>query len=168
MPELALSHAQINQLRRHLIAARSRFSLAIIDTYWNEKGESFCPAAKGLSHHINASGDIEPCPVIQFSTDHIQDKPLQDIYLSSPFLEDFRKQIPCKTKGCIVMDDPQWLTEFLASHDAADTSGRGNEFDRLKAMPKTASHGSSEVIPEKSFIYRFAKKRAFFGLGSYG
>jgi len=168
MPELALTSGQINQLRRHLIAARSRYSLAIIDTYWNEKGEGFCPAAKGLSHHINASGYIEPCPVIQFATDHISNQPLTEVYRTSSFLNDFRAEIPEKTNGCIIMEDPRWLVEYIDRHRAADTSGRGNERERLLAMKPVNSHGSCEVIPERSFIYKFVKKRAFFGLGAYG
>jgi len=167
-PELALTPDQINQLRRHIIAARSKYSLAIIDTYWNEKGEGFCPAARGLSHHINASGYIEPCPVVQFATDHFSDKPLTGIYKSSRFLNDFRTEIPKKTSGCIIMEDPQWLVDYIDRHGAADTSGRGNERERLLAMKPLNSHGSCEVIPEQSFIYKFAKKRAFFGLGAYG
>jgi hypothetical protein len=35
-------------------------------------------------------------------------------------------------------------------------------------MPKVPSHGSGVPVPEKGWIYRFAKKRAFFGLGAYG
>jgi len=168
MPELALTPDQINQLRRYLIKARSTYSLAIIDTYWNGKGEGLCPAARGLSHHINASGYIEPCPVVQFATDHFSDKPLPEIYSSSQFLNDFRSEIPGKTSGCIIMEDPRWLVEFIDRHGAADTSGRGNERERLLAMDPVNSHGSCEVIPEESFIYKFAKKRAFFGLGAYG
>jgi len=167
-PELALTPGQLNQLRRHIVEARSKYPIAIIDTYWNEKGEGFCPAAKGLSHHINASGHIEPCPVIQFATDHISDKPLVEIYQKSSFLNDFRTEIPKQTKGCIIMEDPKWLVEFTDKHNAADTSGRGNERERLLAMKPVNSHGSCEVIPEKGFIYKFAKKHAFFGLGAYG
>jgi len=167
-PELALTPEQINQLRRHLIAARSKYSLAIIDTYWNEKGEGFCPAARGLSHHINASGYIEPCPVIQFATNHISDKPLTEIYKTSSFLNNFRTEIPKQTNGCIIMEDPQWLVEYIDLHGADDTSGRGNERERLLAMKPVNSHGSCEVIPEKGFIYKFAKRHAFFGLGAYG
>lgn len=167
-PELALTPDQITTLRKFLIASRSKYSLAIIDTYWNEKGEGFCPAAKGLSHHINASGFVEPCPVIQFATDHIASKPLNDLYLKSSFLNDFRTEIPVKTNGCIIMEDPQWLVSYIDKHGANDTSGRGNERQRLLEMQPVKSHGSSEVIPEKGFIYKFAKKHAFFGLGAYG
>ena len=66
------------------------------------------------------------------------------------------------------MEDPQWLVSYIDRHEASDTSGRGNERKRLLEMQPVQSHGSCEVIPEKGFIYKFAKKHAFFGLGAYG
>lgn len=168
MPGLALDPDQINQLRRFLLAARSKFRIAIIDTYWDENGKPFCPAALGLSHHINASGHIEPCPVIQFSTDHINDQSLDTLYRNSKFLNQFRTEVPQQTQGCILMEDPEWLVSYIDRFGATDTSGRHNERDRLLAMPQVNSHGRCEIIPEKSFIYRFAKRHAFFGLGAYG
>jgi len=90
------------------------------------------------------------------------------LYAESVYLSDFRHQIKQKTKGCVVMEDPQWLAEFVMRHQATNTSGRKGDPDRLKVAPEICSHGSCEVIPEKSRIYRFAKRRAFFGLGAYG
>lgn len=166
--ELALSPEEIRQLRQHMVDARLKYSIAIIDTYWNAEGVGMCPAAEGLSHHINASGYVEPCPIIQFAKENIEDKPLGQLYAESSFLSDFRSQIQQKTKGCVVMEDPLWLAEFVQKHQAENTSGRKDELYKLATAPETFSHGSCEVIPEKSRIYRFAKKRAFFGLGAYG
>lgn len=166
--ELALDKDEIQQLRNYMVEARSKYDIAIIDAYWDENGNGLCPAASGLSHHINASGYIEPCPVIQFATDRVNGKPLDEVYSSSVFLKELKREIPKKTNGCIIMEDPQWLVDFVEKHDAADTSGRGNEIERLKAMPKVPSHGSGIPVREKSWVYRFAKKRAFFGLGAYG
>jgi MoaA/NifB/PqqE/SkfB family radical SAM enzyme len=166
--QLALSPDEIRQLRQHIVDARMKYSIAIIDTYWNADGIGMCPAAEGLSHHINASGFVEPCPVIQFAADHVDEKPMDRLYAESEFLNDFRKQIHQKTKGCVAMEDPQWLAGFVTKHSAQNTSGRIGELERLKLAPETFSHGSCEVIPEKSRIYRFAKRRAFFGLGAYG
>jgi MoaA/NifB/PqqE/SkfB family radical SAM enzyme len=165
---LALSSNEILELRQHMIDARSKYSIAIIDTYWDAEGKGFCPAASGLSHHINASGFVEPCPVVQFAADHIDEKPLAELYAQSVFLADFRTKIQNKTNGCVLMEDPQWLAEFVREHKALNTSGRKGEVERLTFAPATCSHGSCPVIPEKSWIYRFAKRRAFFGLGAYG
>jgi MoaA/NifB/PqqE/SkfB family radical SAM enzyme len=166
--ELALEKEEIQKLRQFMVEARSRFDIAIIDAYWDQNGNGLCPAATGLSHHVNASGYIEPCPVIQFATDRVGDKPLENIYKESVFLDELKKEIPKKTSGCIIMEDPKWLVEMVEKYDATDTSGRENEAARLKNMPKVPSHGSGVPVPEKGWIYRFAKKRAFFGLGAYG
>jgi len=166
--ELSLGGEEILQLRKHLVVARQKYSLVIIDTYWDADGKAFCPAASGLSHHINAGGYIEPCPIIQYSADHVDDQKLKELYQSSVFLADFRKEIPRKTNGCIVMDDPAWLAEFVQKYKVKNTSGRPDETARLPAVPFVPSHGLCKDISEKSRLYRFAKKRAFFGLGAYG
>jgi hypothetical protein len=66
------------------------------------------------------------------------------------------------------MEDPAWIVEMAEKHGAFDTSGRGNEAERLTKYAAVPSHGSGVPVPEKSWIYRFAKKKAFFGLGAYG
>ena len=166
--ELSLGQFEIQQLRQHMVDARTKYKLVIVDAYWDEEGRGLCPAASGLSHHINASGYIEPCPVIQFATDRVGEKPLTEIYRDSDFLRDLKIEIPKKTAGCIIMDDPQWLVDFVEKYDATDTSGRENEAARLRAMARVCSHGSGKPIPEKNWAYKFAKRRAFFGLGAYG
>lgn len=165
---LSLSQEEIQQLRQHMVEARTKYKLVIIDAYWDGEGRGLCPAASGLSHHINASGYIEPCPVIQFATDRVGDKPLAEIYRSSAFLKELKHEIPRQTSGCIIMEDPEWLVDFVEKHGAKDTSGRGNEAERLRAMERVCSHGSGKPVPEKNWVYKFAKKRAFFGLGAYG
>ena len=167
-PDLALSKDEIRGLRQHIVDARGKYPIVIIDTYWDENGKGFCPAASGLSHHINASGHVEPCPVIQLAADHVDDKPMPELYRDSDYLKEIRQGINQKTTGCIVMEDPKWLADFAEKQGAKDTSGRGNEFERLRIASQVASHASCEDIPEKNKWYRFAKKRAFFGLGAYG
>jgi MoaA/NifB/PqqE/SkfB family radical SAM enzyme len=166
--ELALSLEEINRLRRFLVDGRKKYSLVLIDSYWGADGEPFCPAAEGLSHHINPSGNIEPCPVIQLSKDSINGQPLKEVYENSDFLKAFKYGIDEKTKGCILMEDAAWLTQFATGQKATNTSNRPDLLEKLLIAPKIASHGSSVVIPEKHWIYRMAKKRAFFGLGAYG
>jgi MoaA/NifB/PqqE/SkfB family radical SAM enzyme len=166
--ELALSKDEIEKLRTFLVEARTKYKIVIVDAYWDQNGKGLCPAASGLSHHINASGDIEPCPIIQFATDNVADGDLENIYKNSKFLAEFKDEIPKLTSGCVVMDNPQWLVNHVEKHGAKDSSGRANEAERLRAMPDITSHGSAKEIPERSRMYRFAKKNAFFGLGAYG
>ena len=167
-PELTLDRRQIQELRDFIVDARTKYDIVIIDTYWDGDGRGLCPAATGISHHINASGYIEPCPVIQFATDRIGDKPLNRIYNESLFLKEFKEEVPKITSGCILMEDPQWLAGFVKSHLATDTSGRSNGIQSLKTMSGIPSHSAAIPSPEKNKFYKFAKKRAFFGLGAYG
>ncbi|NOY97281.1 MAG: radical SAM protein [Chlorobi bacterium] len=168
MVGLSLDKDEIQRLRNFMVDGRMKYDIVIIDAYWDGDGNGLCPAATGLSHHINASGYIEPCPVIQFATDKVGEKPLAEIYRSSVFLKDLKKEVPQITSGCIIMEDPEWLANFVERHAATDTSGRGDEAERLRAMPGVPSHGGGIPVPEKNRMYKFAKKRAFFGLGAYG
>ncbi len=71
---------------------RRKKPIAIIDAYYDGEGKALCPAATGISHHINPWGDIEPCPIVQFSTEAIHrdgphhgtdDRPLKEKFLKS-------------------------------------------------------------------------------------
>ncbi len=166
--ELALESQEIARLRQFLVKGRTRYPIVIIDSYWRADGTPFCPAADGLSHHINASGFVEPCPVIQFAREKITDASPEQVYESSGFLRDFRTEIQHKTKGCVLMEDPAWLVSFAERLDAMNTSGRDTYLTDLWNAPAVASHGACPVIPEKNMLYRLAKKTAFLGIGAYG
>lgn len=166
--ELALSPEEILRLRQFLVVGRTKYPLVLIDSYWGADGEPFCPAAEGLSHHINPEGNIELCPVIQFSCDNIRNGDLKDVYENSTFIKDFKSDVNQQTKGCILMENPAWLAKFTADHQAINTSNRPGLPDQLASGCSICSHGSCPKIPEKSWIYKMAKKRAFFGLGAYG
>ena len=66
------------------------------------------------------------------------------------------------------MEDPAWLAEFAADHQAINTSNRADLLKQLADGTVVNSHGSCPVIPEKNWLYRMGKKKAFFGLGAYG
>lgn len=166
--ELALDRDDILRLRQFLVDGRVKYPIVMIDSYWRADGEPFCPAAEGLSHHINASGNIEPCPVIQFSGETIFDGNIHEVYERSELLRDFRNSILQKTKGCVLMEDPLWLSQFAQKHQALNTSNRPGMLAQLENAPVVISHGSIPAIPEKNWVYRFAKKTAFFGMGAYG
>lgn len=166
--DLTLDTVEITRLRRFLVEGRTKFPVILIDSYWRANGEPFCPAADGLSHHINPAGFVEPCPVVQIARENISADDLILNYENSVFLRDFKDKIHIKTKGCILMEDPAWLKSFAEGHNAINSSNRPEYLDSLKEAPSVVSHGSSPVIPEKSLIYRFVKKFAFFGMGAYG
>ena len=71
---------------------RVKKPIIFIDAYYDADGEALCPMATGFTHHISPWGDIEPCPIIQFSKDSIHDeRPLREVFNDSEFLRDFRE-----------------------------------------------------------------------------
>lgn len=167
-PEIALSQEQILHLRKFMVEMRTRFPLIIVDAYWDDKGNALCPAATGISHHINPYGDVEFCPPLLFSKDNIGDgSSLEDILEQSEFLKKLRHFCTQETRGCVILECPDRLQKFLSEEKARDTSGRPNpgQFSQSFAC---SHHIPGQEIPEKHWAYRLAKKYYFFGFGAYG
>ncbi len=169
-PELALDKEKILGLRQFMVDQRCKSAMMIVDAYWDHLGQAVCPGAMGLSHHINPYGQIEFCPPIQFAKDKIETgNDIVELYENSKFLEDFRKLAAENSRGCIILDNPEALYKFVKERGAEDSSGRNTAFVELAAMNPICSHHIPDTqIPEKSLIYRFAKKNFFFGFGAYG
>lgn len=169
-PELALPREKILGLRRFLVEQRCSAPLFLVDAYWDHLGRGVCPGAMGLSHHINPFGQIEFCPPLQFAQDRIQTgADLVETYEGSSFLPKLRKLAADDSRGCILLDNPQGLYDFVCACQAEDSSGRGTALAELAAMHPCPSHGlDGDEIPEKSWAYRFAKRHWFFGFGAYG
>jgi MoaA/NifB/PqqE/SkfB family radical SAM enzyme len=168
--EEALSDAQVRALRRFLLEQRARCkSLAIIDAYWDHDGNALCPAATGISHHINAHGEVEPCPPIQCADCRVEPGQVAARIAGSPLLAAFRAEVPRLTRGCVLMDHPRELAELAGRCGARDSSGRGTFFRELAERPALRCHDhGGEPLPERAWAYRFAKKHWFFGFGAYG
>ena len=169
--ENALSKEQILSLRRFLVEQRTDAPLFIIDTYWDDKGRAMCPAATGMSHHIAPSGAVEFCPPLQMACDMLNKDAsnLTEIFNNSEFLASLRRMTAETSRGCILLENPQKMLQFLEQWKAVDTTSRGTVRDEYAAMQVVAGHDmAGEEIPEKSGIYRMLKKRYFFGFGAYG
>ena len=166
---LALSADQVVELRRFVVQMRSKLPIAIVDAYWDDKGEALCPMATGVSHHIGPSGDIEPCPIIQFAKENIHDKRgIYDVLTGSEFLDDFRRTAAQTTRGCIVLERPDIVRDLVAKHGAKDTTQRQTAIAEMEVLePRTSQHLPGREIPEEQWIYRMAKKHWFFGFGAY-
>ncbi len=168
-PELCVSREQLLQFRRRLLEMRRHEPIILIDTYWDARGEAVCPAAKGLGFHIGPGGSIEPCPPMSFACQWVSDHG-GDLYRTineSRFLRSFQTFVEERTRGCVILEHPQALAEFLRNHDAADTSGR-NAFAELEAsQARTSHHLPGEEMPENHWLYRFLKRQLFFGMGGY-
>ena len=169
MPGLALTPEQVLRVRRFIVEMRSKMPIAIVDAYWDDKGEALCPMATGVSHHISPYGDIEPCPIIQFATDTIRDQSsVYDIMNQSAFLKDFRETAAAATRGCIVLERPDLVRQLVRKHGARDTTQRQTALAELDQMqPRSSQHNPGNEIPEDHWAYRFAKKHWFFGFGAY-
>jgi len=169
-PQLALSSEQGLQLRRFIMDMRNRKPIGIIDAYYDDKGQALCPAATGISHHISPFGDVEPCPIIQFANESIRDNDgdLFQTMTESHLLNDFRKTAAKATRGCIVLERPDLLTEIVKRNDARDTTLRQMAMTELSSLDsKSSQHNPGNEVPEENWIYRFAKKHWFFGFGAY-
>jgi MoaA/NifB/PqqE/SkfB family radical SAM enzyme len=169
MPGLALTPEQVLRVRRFVVEMRSKMPIAIVDAYWDDKGEALCPMATGVSHHISPYGDIEPCPIIQFATETIRDQPsVYDIMNESAFLKDFRETAAAATRGCIVLERPDLVQQLVTKHGARDTTQRQAAMVELERLqPRNSQHNPGNEVPEDHWAYRFAKKHWFFGFGAY-
>ena len=169
--ELALSPEDVVRVRKFVVRMRATLPMALVDAYWDDKGQALCPMATGISHHINPWGDIEPCPIIQFARESIDDtRDLFNVFNESAFIRDFRETAASTTRGCIVLERPDLVKALVEKHGARDTTHRepGAGLAELSAMrARHSQHQPGQEVPEEHWAYRFAKKHWFFGFGAY-
>ena len=169
-PELSLTPEQQLQARKFVVEMRAKKPIVIVDAYFDGAGQALCPAVNGISHHINPWGDIEPCPIVQFSTENIHDdsRSLRDKFVDSKFLQDFRDMSAETTRGCIVLERPDLLRDLIQRHGAKDATVRGTALQELEAMtPRTSQFNPGNEIPEINLWYRVVKKFLFNDFGVY-
>jgi MoaA/NifB/PqqE/SkfB family radical SAM enzyme len=168
-PQLALRPDQLVRVRRFVVEMRAKVPIAIIDAYYNHRGEALCPMSTGVSHHISPRGDIEPCPIIQFAVETIRDpRGLYETMRDSAFLKDFRELSAHHTRGCVVLERPDLVKELVTKHGARDTTARGTAMAELDAMtPRFSQWLPGEEIPEQHWMYKLAKKYWFNDFDAY-
>jgi MoaA/NifB/PqqE/SkfB family radical SAM enzyme len=172
-PQLCLTPAQQLRVRKFVVEMRAKKPIIIIDAYHDGEGQALCPAATGISHHINPWGGIEPCPIVQFTRESIHNhngdtRTLGEKFLQSDFLRDFRDLARTNTRGCIVLERPDLLKELVQNHQARDATVRGTATAELEAMaPRTSQHNADAQIPEKNPLYRLVKRFWFNDFGVY-
>lgn len=171
--ELCLTLEQQTRVRQFVVAMRAKKPIMIVDAYYDGDGQALCPAATGLSHHINPWGDVEPCPIVQFTRESIharEDDPrtLREKFLHSAFLKDFRDLARSTTRGCIVLERPDLLKALVEKHGARDATVRGTALAELDAMAvRTSQYHPGHEVPEQSWLYRLAKRYWFYDFGAY-
>jgi hypothetical protein len=171
-PQLCLTPEQQLEARRFVVEMRAKKPIVIIDAYFDGEGRALCPAATGITHHINPWGGIEPCPIVQFTKEsiHATDdrRPLREKFLRSAFLRDFRELARSTTRGCIVLERPDLLKQLVERHGAGDATARGTALEELEAMTvRSSQYNPGQEIPEKSWLYRLAKRICFNDFGVY-
>ncbi len=167
-PELALSPEELVRVRRFVVEARARLPIVIVDAYYDGKGSALCPMAIGLTHHVGPSGDIEPCPIIQLAVENVNGGSFYDKVTGSEFLADMRAAAAEHSRGCVVLENPRLVLEIADRHNARDTTQRGTAREELLDMtPRSSQDLPGREIPEKHWMYRFAKRYWFNDFGSY-
>ena len=152
------------------MALRRKHPIILIDTYWDADGKAICPAASGLGFHIGPQGSIEPCPPLSFACETVRDHggDLFDTINGSRFLRGFQEFVRQRTRGCVILERPQELVDYLRGMSAGDYSGRDAYAELGASQPRTSHHLPGEEIPEDSWLYRLLKRQLFFGMGAYG
>ncbi|MDZ7618217.1 MAG: radical SAM protein [Patescibacteria group bacterium] len=168
--EFCMDREKTLTLRRRLLALRRKHPIILIDTYWNAAGEAVCPASLGLGFHIGPGGSIEPCPPLSFACETIRDHE-GDLFRTidgSRFLRDFQRFVTDRTRGCVILEHPRELAQFIRESGASDYSGRDALAELAASEPRASHHLPGEEIPEDYWVYRFLKRQLFFGMSGYG
>ena len=167
-PELALSPDELVRVRRFIVEQRAKQPIVIVDAYYDGKGSALCPMATGLTHHVGPSGGIEPCPIIQFAVEQVGNGSFYETVTQSAFLADMRQAAAQHSRGCVVLENPRLVLEIADRHGARDTTQRGTAREELLAMtPRSSQDLPGREIPEKHWMYRFAKRYWFNDFGTY-
>ena len=127
--DLMISAKQRRFLAERVPQLRSEKPVMIID-FWND-GEhpGGCIAGGRLYLHINASGGVEPCAFVHFSTTNIREVSLKEA-LKNPLFCEFQHRQPFSSNHlapCPIIDNPRALREMVKKTGAVPTHPGANE-----------------------------------------
>ena len=167
--EYCVSREQLIDIRKRLLVLRRKHPLFIIDTYWTADGEAFCPAATGLGYHVNPRGGIEICPALSFAREMVTDNggDMTKTFKESVLIKGFQDFVQERTKGCVILEQPVQLKNFIHGTGAKDFSARDAYTELESSVPRNSHHLPGDEIPEDYWFYRFLKKQVFFGMGAF-
>jgi MoaA/NifB/PqqE/SkfB family radical SAM enzyme len=167
--DLGLTREELVETRQFITEMRTKKPIAIVDAYYDHNGNALCPMATGISHHVNPKGGIEPCPIIQFASESIDDeRGIYNTLTQSKFLKDFREATARETRGCVMLERPDLVEELIERHDAKDVTIRQTALKELQAMkPRHSQWLPGDEIPEKHWMYRWAKRFFYTDFGVY-
>ena len=167
--DLGLSREQLVETRQFITEMRAKKPIGIVDAYYDHDGQALCPMATGISHHVNPKGGVEPCPIIQFANESIDDdRGIYRTLTESSFLKDFRETTARETRGCVMLERPDLVEDLVKKHAAGDGTIRQTAMQELQAMkPSHSQWLPGDEIPEKHWMYRWAKRFFYTDFGAY-
>ena len=167
--DLGLSREQLVETRQFITEMRAKKPIGIVDAYYDHDGQALCPMATGISHHVNPKGGVEPCPIIQFANESIDDdRGIYRTLTESSFLKDFREATARETRGCVMLERPDLVEDLVKKHAAGDSTIRQTAMQELQAMkPRHSQWLPGDEIPEKHWMYRWAKRFFYTDFGAY-
>lgn len=122
--QLVLPPEQREELMRRLENYRRRFPALFIAVPGDEAAEGGCLSSGRGFVHINAVGDLEPCPYAPFSDVNLKTVSLK-IGLQSRLLKELRKhpeELRVDQGGCVLWKKREWVQSFLKSEDSSGHS----------------------------------------------
>ncbi len=117
-----ITEKQRNDMKDVLGSLKKRFKAVFIGVPWDEEESGGCLASGRGFVHINASGDLEPCPLAPFSDTNLLDKSLTEA-LQSVFIKKLRDNhgLLAETRdGCALWKNREWVNGLLKSAAAED------------------------------------------------
>lgn len=124
--ELVIDEEELRDHFEKLESIEPNYSIILIkEGYCNPKMPSNyflnqgCRA--GLSVHITAEGNVEPCNGIQFYTDNVFDKGLKEIF-TSPFYREIFSSVQKNGRRCMAIYEPHQILEIVKRYQAKESN----------------------------------------------
>jgi len=116
-----LTKNQRSQVRSMMRSYRSKYPALFIAVPWDEDDVGGCLSAGRGFVHINATGDLEPCPFAPFSDINVKEYALKDA-LQSKLCEKIR-QIPALSRekggGCVLWKERELVQSLMEKSDTS-------------------------------------------------
>ena len=119
--EWVLPVSQREQVMRYMESFRSKYSALFIAVPWDENDVGGCLSAGRGFVHINAAGDLEPCPFAPFSDVNLKTNSLRKA-LDSQLLKEIRKRPELAREtggGCVLWKERKLVQSLLAENNMA-------------------------------------------------
>lgn len=131
-----LTPDQRSQVSRMMQEYRRKYSSLFIAVPWDEDDVGGCLSAGRGFVHINAYGDVEPCPFAPFSDTNVKNSALKDA-LQSRLCEKIR-QTPKLSRenggGCVLWKERELVQSLLEEKDISFTETEKNHKKTLSTL----------------------------------